>query len=206
MDRSRLYRRFRTLLIANRGEIACRVIRTARAMGLRSGRRLFRGRSRRDARRRSRRGRAARAGARARQLSQYRARDRRRAQERRRGRASRLRLPVGKCRIRPGLRRCGIGVRRSDRRDDDRDGLQIRLQGADGKGRRADGRRLSRRGPGRGDAGQGRRQDRLSGSGQGLRRRRRPRHAYRAVRRPSLRRRSSAPSARPRPRSATTAC
>jgi 3-methylcrotonyl-CoA carboxylase alpha subunit len=36
MDRSKLYRRFRTLLIANRGEIACRVIRSAHGMGLRT--------------------------------------------------------------------------------------------------------------------------------------------------------------------------
>jgi len=36
MEPSALYRRFRTLLIANRGEIACRVIRTAKAMGLRT--------------------------------------------------------------------------------------------------------------------------------------------------------------------------
>ena len=34
--KSTMYRRFRTLLIANRGEIACRVIRSARAMGLRT--------------------------------------------------------------------------------------------------------------------------------------------------------------------------
>jgi 3-methylcrotonyl-CoA carboxylase alpha subunit len=36
MDRSKPYRRFRSLLIANRGEIACRVIRTATAMDLRT--------------------------------------------------------------------------------------------------------------------------------------------------------------------------
>jgi len=36
MAKTPQYRRFQTLLIANRGEIACRVIRSARAMGLRT--------------------------------------------------------------------------------------------------------------------------------------------------------------------------
>jgi 3-methylcrotonyl-CoA carboxylase alpha subunit len=36
LPKTPLYRRFHTLLIANRGEIACRVIRSARAMGLRT--------------------------------------------------------------------------------------------------------------------------------------------------------------------------
>jgi len=36
MAKAPQYRRFQTLLIANRGEIACRVIRSARAMGLRT--------------------------------------------------------------------------------------------------------------------------------------------------------------------------
>ena len=51
-----------------------------------------------------------------------------------------------------------------------------------------------------------RRQDRLSGAGQGVRRRRRPRHARGELGRRTCGRRSSAPSARPRRRSATTAC
>src|SRR5437773_11119553 len=36
VERPKPYRRFGTLLIAKRGEIACRVIRTAKAMGLRT--------------------------------------------------------------------------------------------------------------------------------------------------------------------------
>jgi propionyl-CoA carboxylase alpha chain len=48
---------FTKILIANRGEIACRVIKTARRMGI-DGRRLFRCRSRRAACRDGRRGRA----------------------------------------------------------------------------------------------------------------------------------------------------
>ena len=73
------------------------------------------------------------------------------------------------------------GVRRPDRRDDHGDGLEVGLQDADGEGRRAAGARLSRRSPGRRDAGAGCRQDRLSGAGQGIGRRRRPRHADRAL-------------------------
>ena len=94
MDRSKLYRRFRTLLIANRGEIACRVIRSARAMGLRTV--AVYSEADRDAMHVAMADEAvlARAGAGARQLSQHRTRDRSRAPDRRRGHPSRLRFPV----------------------------------------------------------------------------------------------------------------
>ena len=63
MDRPKLYRRFRSLLIANRGEIACRVIRTATAMGLRTIAVYSEADLQRPARRVRGRGRSARAGA-----------------------------------------------------------------------------------------------------------------------------------------------
>ena len=206
MDRTQMYRRFRTLLIANRGEIACRVIRTASAMGLRTV--AVYSEADRDAMHVALADEAVLLGP-ARARDSYLNIERVIAaapRDRRRGRASRLRVSVGERRIRAGLRRRRAGVRRSHRRDDDGDGLEIRLESADGKGRRAAGARLSRRGPGRGDAGESRRQDRLSGAGQGVRRRRRARHARREFGRRTCRRRSSAPSAKPRRRSATTAC
>ena len=69
------------------------------------GRGLFRGRCRRAACRDGRRGAADRPAAAARELSQYRRDHRGGTRQRRRGGASRLRLSVGKRRIRRGLRR-----------------------------------------------------------------------------------------------------
>ncbi len=202
-----LYRRFRTLLIANRGEIACRVIRTARAMGLRTVA-VY---SEADANAlhvaEGRRGRAASA---------------------RRGRATAISISsaISKLRARPAPRRSIPATAFCPRTPSSReacaeaglvfvgptaamitrDGLEVGLQGADGKGWRAAGAGLSRRSAGRRDAGQGGRQDRLPGSGEGFRRRRRARHARGAIGAERAPPPSSAPSARPRRRSATTAC
>ena len=201
-----LYRRFRTLLIANRGEIACRIIRTARAMGLAHGRRLFGSRSRcaacRDGRCRDPAG----TGACARQLSEHRPDTGGGARKRRRGDPSGLRVPVRERRVRAPLCGGGPGVRRPDRRDDRGDGLEIRRQGADGEGGRAAGAGLSRRRAGRSDACKRSREDRLSGAGEGLGRRRRARYAGGSRMRRAWPLPSSAPNAKRRRRSATTAC
>ena len=96
---------FETLLIANRGEIACRIMRTAQRLGIAHGRGLFRRRRQCGACRAGRPGGADRPAAAARELSQDRRDPRRREAERRRRHPSRLWLSVGECRVRRSLRR-----------------------------------------------------------------------------------------------------
>ena len=143
------YCMFRTLLIANRGEIACRIARTARRMGIESVA-VF---SEADANALH-----VRSADRAMPIGPAPARDsylniaahhRRREGGRRRGDPSRLRLPVGESRLRRSLRRRGHRLRRSARDGDARDGFEIRRQVADGTIRRAAAAGLPRRQPGR---------------------------------------------------------
>ncbi len=110
------------------------------------------------------------------------------------------------CRLRAGGDRRRADLGRAEAGQHPRHGPQGRGQEADGRGRRAGDARLSRRGPGPEAPQEGSRRDRLSGADQGGRGRRRQGHApgRRAER---LRRRArKLPSARRRRASATTAC
>ena len=171
---------FRKILVANRGEIACRVMRTARALGYRTVAVFSDADAVAPHVQPGRRGGAHRRGAGDRVLPAHRRAARGGAADRRRRRAPRLRLPVRARRLRAGLRRRRAGLHRPAAGGDPRDGRQGRGQAAHGRGGRAlcaglPGRRPERRAAGRRGRAAG-----PAAAGQGGGRRRRARHAARA--------------------------
>ncbi len=165
-----------SVLVANRGEIARRVIATARRLWRPLHRGLLGGRRRPAVRRRGRRRGSDRPGAAGGELSERACRAGRRAADRRPGDPSRLRLPRGERGVRrqrrggrPHLGWPGAGLDRSDGRQDQR-------PESDGTGRRAGISRDAAAGRRPGRCARGSRSDRLPGHDQGVRWRRRNRH------------------------------
>ena len=139
-----------TILIANRGEIACRIIRTARRMGIRTVAVFSEADADAQHVRAGRRAASDRPARRHRQLSAHRPHPRRRHGQR----APRRSIPAtASCRRTPDFaeacRRGRHRLRRPAAGRHPRHGLQGRSQAADGAGRRAHRPRLPRRGPGR---------------------------------------------------------
>ena len=207
VPRTRGHRMFDKILIANRGEIAVRVARTARRLGHpHRGRVLGRRRATRC---------TSSACDEAYRLGPPPPREsyldgdedhRDREGERRAGDPPGLRLPVRERGVRRGVRARRHRVHRSAAGGDRRDGLEVGGEDDHGRGGRAARARLSRRRPGSRAARARGGEDRLPGADQGDGGRRRQGHEDRDRRRASSPRRSRPRSARRRRASATIAC
>ncbi len=199
---------FASVLIANRGEIACRIARTAKRLGLRTIAVYSRGRRAGAACARLRRSASDRAGARGRELSVRRADHRRsRGKSGARVHPSGLRLPVRECGVcrslcsRPASSFVGpppAAIRAM--------GLKDRAKALMHEGRRAGRAGLSRRAAGAGLSQAEGLRDRLSGADQGGGGRRRQGHAPRRPARRFRRRARKRAARSDKPRSAMRAC
>ena len=178
---------FKKILIANRGEIACRVIKTAKKMGILTV--AVYSDADKDARHVELADEAVHIGARAqpRELSAGRPHHRRLQADRRRGGAPRLRLPVGERSLRAQGRGRGHRLHRPQALFDRGDGRQDRLEEARQRGQGQHHPRLERRHRDGRARGRDRQGHRLPGDDQGLGRRRRQGPARGLQRQGSLR-------------------
>ena len=198
---------FDSILIANRGEIACRIIRTAQRLGISTHCRVF-GCRRDGAARQARRRRQSASGPQQPResylnidaiieaaLKTKRTRD-----------SSGVRFPIRECSLCGGLPGGGYRVHRSAGVGDPRHGFEDRSEAADGAFGRADRAGLPGGRTGSRTAGSCGGEARLSGPDQGIRRRRWQRNASRRSPKTLSLRHSKERVARQRPPSATIAC